>query len=45
MNKTERIKELEKRLWNKSKPAKEYPKDFYVIPTLEVIEMMEQENE
>ena len=26
-------------LFNQSKPASEYPKDWYVIPTMEVIEM------
>jgi len=41
MNKTN---ELEKRLWDKSRPASEYPKDFIVIPTLDAINMMEEEN-
>ena len=27
-------------LFNQSKPAGEYPKDWYVIPTMEVIEML-----
>jgi hypothetical protein len=28
-------------LFNQSKPASEYPKDWYVIPTMEVIEMFQ----
>jgi len=33
--------ELKKKLWKNSKPAGEYPKDFIVINTLDVINLLE----
>ena len=40
-------KELKDKLWNKlwklSKPAKDYPEDWLVIPVLEVIELFEED--
>lgn len=36
--------ELKNELWKKSKPAKEYPKDWLVIPTLDVIELLKGED-
>lgn len=35
----EEIKEI---IWKSSKPAEEYPKGWYVIPALEVIEILEE---
>jgi len=38
-------KETKDLIWKHSKPAKEYPKDWYVIPAIEVIGILgEQEN-
>lgn len=34
-------KEIKDMIWKNAKPAEEYPKDWYVIPALEVIEIME----
>lgn len=31
---------IKEQLWKQSKPAKEYPKDWIVIPVLEVIEII-----
>jgi len=33
--------EIKKIIWRRSKYAHEYPKDWYVIPALEVIEILE----
>jgi len=35
-------KELKKQIWKESKPAKDYPKDWYVIPAKGVIELLEK---
>ena len=40
---TKMNKELKSKLWKKSKPSGEYPKDWYVIPVLDVIELIEME--
>ena len=33
---------LDEKIWNISKPAKEYPKDWYVIPAKDVIELIKK---
>ncbi len=30
----------EKQIWKKSKPASDFPKDYLVVPALDVIEML-----
>jgi len=33
---------LKERIWEQSKPAQDFPKDWLVIPALDVIEMIEE---
>jgi hypothetical protein len=35
------MKDIKERIWEISKPAKEFPEDWYVIPALSVIEIIE----
>ena len=35
------MSELSSRIWLEAKPAEEYPKDWYVIPAKDVIELIE----
>jgi hypothetical protein len=34
---------IKDKLWKNSKPANEYPKDWLVIPVLDVIELLKEE--
>ena len=34
-------KEIKEKIWKESKPADEYPKDYLVIPALDVIRILE----
>ena len=36
-------KQLKEQIWKKSKSAKDYPKDWLVIPAIDVIEILEEE--
>lgn len=37
--------ELNKQLWNMSRPAVELPRDWLVIPTLDVIQLLKLEEQ
>jgi len=37
-----KIEIITKKIWEKSKPSEEYPKDFLVIPALDIIELLKE---
>ena len=39
------MKKLNEEIWKKSKPAKKFPKDWFVIPVLDVLDILEKDRE
>jgi len=37
------MKQLQEKLWKNSKPAEDYPKSWYVIPVMDVIDILNEE--